>query len=204
MARFSEKPSKPKTIVSSSASDLKVSSIIKKSSLPGRVSDRLGGKERPRSSTVPNLTKKVITRASTSTTSSLKTTRLTDRLGSKEKPVLLRSSAALGRQSGESTGNRRASAGKSTSLRSRLGEKGRVQVSSSSSNITSSSTRKLSTGKEKETPKLSMVADEYDYQTRRQMDIRSRLERKEKEKVARRSGPLVGRLEKHHIFQRLE
>lgn len=50
----------------------------------------------------------------------------------------------------------------------------------------------------------SMVADEYEYQTRRQRDIRSRLEVKEQEKAARRGGPLVGRLGTHKVFRRLE
>lgn len=50
----------------------------------------------------------------------------------------------------------------------------------------------------------SMVADEYEYQTKRQRDIRSRLEVKELEKRARRGGPLVGRLDSHKVFRRLE
>lgn len=50
----------------------------------------------------------------------------------------------------------------------------------------------------------SMVADEYEYQTKRQRDIRSRLELKEREKRARRGGPLVGRLDSHKVFRRLE
>ena len=50
----------------------------------------------------------------------------------------------------------------------------------------------------------SMVADEYEYQTQRQRDIRSRLEVKEMEKKARRGGPLVGRLDRHKVFGRLE
>ena len=52
--------------------------------------------------------------------------------------------------------------------------------------------------------KPSMVADEYEYEMKRQLDIRSRLERKEQEKHARRKQPLAGRLEKHHVFGRLE
>ena len=55
-----------------------------------------------------------------------------------------------------------------------------------------------------ETSKPSMVADEYEYQTQRQMDIRSRLEKKEMEKKARRRGLLPGRLGQHHVFGRLE
>lgn len=50
----------------------------------------------------------------------------------------------------------------------------------------------------------SMVADEYEYQTQRQHDIRARLEIKEQEKAARRGGPLVGRLGSHKVFRRLE
>ena len=50
----------------------------------------------------------------------------------------------------------------------------------------------------------TMVADEYEYQTRRHRDIRSRLEIKEFEKRARRGGPLAGRLGTHKIFRRLE
>ncbi len=50
----------------------------------------------------------------------------------------------------------------------------------------------------------SMVADEYEYQTQRQRDIRSRLEVRELEKRSRRGGPLVGRLASHQIFRRLE
>lgn len=52
--------------------------------------------------------------------------------------------------------------------------------------------------------KPSMVADEYEYEMKRQLDIRSRLERREQEKHARRKQPLAGRLEKHHVFGRLE
>ena len=52
--------------------------------------------------------------------------------------------------------------------------------------------------------KSSMVADEYEYQTQRQRDIRSRLEKKEMQKKARRGGPLVGRLASHQVFRRLE
>lgn len=50
----------------------------------------------------------------------------------------------------------------------------------------------------------SMVADEYEYQTHRQRDIRSRLEKKEMQKRDRRGGPLVGRLASHQVFRRLE
>jgi len=50
----------------------------------------------------------------------------------------------------------------------------------------------------------TMVADEYEYQTLRQQDIRSRLERREQEKTARRGGPLAGRLGTHEVFMRLE
>ena len=48
---------------------------------------------------------------------------------------------------------------------------------------------------------LSMKADEYELM--RQLDIRSRLAQKEKEVEDRRSGPLRGRLGKHHVFERL-
>ena len=50
----------------------------------------------------------------------------------------------------------------------------------------------------------SMVADEYEYQARRQHDIRSRLEVRELQKAARRGGPLSGRLGSHKVFRRLE
>ena len=50
----------------------------------------------------------------------------------------------------------------------------------------------------------SMVADEYEYQSQRQRDIRSRLEVKESQKRARRGGPLMGRLALHQVFGRLE
>jgi hypothetical protein len=50
----------------------------------------------------------------------------------------------------------------------------------------------------------SMVADEYEYQSRRQRDIRSRLEVREQQKAARRGGPLGGRLGTHKVFRRLE
>ena len=49
-----------------------------------------------------------------------------------------------------------------------------------------------------------MVADEYEYQTLRQLDVRSRLEKRERETRARRGGPLAGRLAKHDVFGRLE
>ena len=52
--------------------------------------------------------------------------------------------------------------------------------------------------------KRSMVADEYEYQTLRQLDVRSRLEKKERETRARRGGPLAGRLAQHDVFGRLE
>ena len=47
----------------------------------------------------------------------------------------------------------------------------------------------------------SMVADEYEL--KRQLDIRSRLNEKEKEVRDRRSGLLHGRLGQHRVFQRL-
>ncbi len=50
----------------------------------------------------------------------------------------------------------------------------------------------------------TMVADEYEYQSLRQRDIRSRLEKREREKAARRGGPLAGRLGTHEVFMRLE
>ena len=50
----------------------------------------------------------------------------------------------------------------------------------------------------------TMVADEVEYQTLRQQDIRSRLEVREQAKAARRGGPLAGRLGTHEVFMRLE
>lgn len=47
----------------------------------------------------------------------------------------------------------------------------------------------------------SMVADEYEIT--RQLDIRSRLAKKEEEMRERRRGPLMGRLGQHHVFKRL-
>jgi len=57
--------------------------------------------------------------------------------------------------------------------------------------------------KSQATPR-SMVADEFDFQLKRQQDVRSRLESKEKAKMSRRQGPLAGRLAKHNVFGRLE
>ncbi len=84
----------------------------------------------------------------------------------------------------------------------RLGErkKSHTSVSSSSGEVVRRSSSKRKEGGRP----MSMVADEMDYQTQRQSDVRSRLELKEKEKAARRKGPLAGRLEKHHVFGRLE
>ena len=101
----------------------------------------------------------------------------------------------------ERTSLRSVSSSEAPTLRIRLGErkKSHTSVSSSSGEVV----RKSSKRKEGGRP-MSMVADEMDYQTQRQSDVRSRLELKEKEKAARRKGPLAGRLEKHHVFGRLE
>ena len=75
---------------------------------------------------------------------------------------------------------------------SRLGtHKSKAFASSISSNSRASKSKTLS----------SMVADEYELQ--RQLDIRSRLARKEQEVWERRSGPLRGRLGQHQVFERL-
>ncbi|XP_064403293.1 uncharacterized protein C19orf47 homolog isoform X3 [Halichondria panicea] len=103
----------------------------------------------------------------------------------------------------ERTSLRSVSSSEGPTMRFRVGKqkKSHTSVSSSSGEVL----RKSSSRKKEEGGRpMSMVADEMDYQTQRQSDVRSRLELKEKEKAARRRGPLAGRLEKHHVFGRLE
>ena len=99
----------------------------------------------------------------------------------------------------------------SSHVSSRLGVRAREQstartkpaASSSSSRLVSrTGVREKQEVRPKSRTKPSMVADEYE--TKRQLDIRSRLERKEWEIKARRKGPLGNRLAKHHVFGRLE
>ena len=91
--------------------------------------------------------------------------------------------------------------GGAVGLSTRTRAKGRVSSSASSGRSTQGTAAATGGGVVKST---SMVADEYEYQTQRQQDIRSRLEVKESEKKARRGGPLVGRLAMHQVFGRLE
>ena len=99
----------------------------------------------------------------------------------------------------------------SSHVSSRLGVRARDQPTTRTKQAASSSTSRLVSrtgvrGKQEVRPKSrtkpSMVADEYE--TKRQLDIRSRLEQKEWEIKARRKGPLGNRLAKHHVFGRLE
>lgn len=77
---------------------------------------------------------------------------------------------------------------------------GSTPKTSQSASGGSSSRLRVSSRQSKPTSS-SMVADEYEL--KRQMDIRSRLNEKEKEVKERRSGPLSGRLGQHRVFQRL-
>ena len=90
-----------------------------------------------------------------------------------------------------------------TKLSGRLGVRARDLVTSGTkpSNLRASLTK---SAQEPVSTKHTMVADEYEYQTLRQLDVRSRLEKKERETRARRGGPLAGRLAKHDVFGRLE
>lgn len=99
----------------------------------------------------------------------------------------------------------------SSHVSSRLGVRARDQLTARTKPAASSFSSRLvsRTGvrekqdvRPKSRTKPSMVADEYE--TKRQLDIRSRLERKEWEIKARRKGPLGNRLAKHHVFGRLE
>lgn len=99
----------------------------------------------------------------------------------------------------------------SSHVSSRLGVRARDQLTARTKPVASSFSSRLvsRTGvrekqdvRPKSRTKPSMVADEYE--TKRQLDIRSRLERKEWEIKARRKGPLGNRLAKHHVFGRLE
>ena len=80
-------------------------------------------------------------------------------------------------------------------ITSRLGTtKPKVPATTAASNSGSSQLRKSKTSS-------SMVADEYELT--RQLDIRSRLAKKEEEMRERRRGPLTGRLGQHQVFKRL-
>lgn len=90
-----------------------------------------------------------------------------------------------------------------TKFSGRLGVRARDLVTSDirPSNLRASQAKST---QEPVSTKHTMVADEYEYQTLRQLDVRSRLEKKERETRARRGGPLAGRLAKHDVFGRLE
>ena len=88
-----------------------------------------------------------------------------------------------------------------TKLSGRLGARAKDLVTGS---IRPASSKKPQQQQVPVSTQHSMVADEYEYQTLRQLDVRSRLERKERETRARRGGPLAGRLAKHDVFGRLE
>lgn len=186
--KLSQQQAKPKA--TTSVSNLRVSSVVQTSSLPGRVSDRLTSNEKSNTLSLANRT--VARTVSPTTSSSTPTARVINRSGSRGTTVTL--SSGIRHHSQESDSD---STGK---VMSRLGKKSLVRLASSNS---TSSMRKVSTGAAKPVQR-SMVADDYDYQMKRQLDIRSRLNKKEKEKIARRSGPLGNRLGKHNIFKRLE
>lgn len=83
----------------------------------------------------------------------------------------------------------------------RLGSTPKTSQSTIISSGGSSSTRPRASLRQSKPAPSSMVADEYEL--KRQLDIRSRLNEKEKEVKERRSGPLRGRLGQHRVFQRL-
>lgn len=123
-----------------------------------------------------------------------------ERLGVREKEMP--SSTSFGSGGGTAVG---------TKLSGRLGARAKdlVTVSVRPASLRSSLSKKPQQQKQQQqevpvSSQHSMVADEYEYQTLRQLDVRSRLERKERETRARRGGPLAGRLAKHHVFGRLE
>lgn len=83
----------------------------------------------------------------------------------------------------------------------RLGSTPKTSQSTITSSEGSSSSRPKALLRQSKPAPSSMVADEYEL--KRQLDIRSRLNEKEKEVKERRSGPLRGRLGQHRVFQRL-
>lgn len=95
-----------------------------------------------------------------------------------------------------------ATTGMASSLKARLGSKQSERRPQGQSDERKERTRIRTTSVPRRRSGTSMVADEYE--TKRQMDIRSRLEKRESEKAARRRGPLSGRLGQHHVFGRLE
>lgn len=130
------------------------------------------------------------------------TARSKERLGAREKEMPSSTSFGSGGSKGTEVG---------TKLSGRLGARAKdpVTVSVRPASLRSSLSKKPQQQKQQQqevpvSSQHSMVADEYEYQTLRQLDVRSRLERKERETRARRGGPLAGRLAKHHVFGRLE
>lgn len=83
----------------------------------------------------------------------------------------------------------------------RLGSSQKTSQTTIISSGGSSSSRPTASLRQSKPAPSSMVADEYEL--KRQLDIRSRLNEKEKEVKERRSGPLRGRLGQHRVFQRL-
>ena len=130
-------------------------------------------------------------------------TLVSDRLASKLGTITARSKERLGVREKEMPSTTSFVGGTAGSKLS-----GRMSVKSKGNVNTGASLTKRSQQRQQEAVPVStqhsMVADEYEYQTLRQLDVRSRLERKERETRARRGGPLAGRLAKHHVFGRLE
>ena len=141
------------------------------------------------------------------TSSSLQTgggTLVSDRLASKL-GAPARSKERLGVREKEVSSSTSSDVGGGTKLSGRLGARAKDLVTSGARPASLRSSKKPQ--QQQQLPvssQHSMVADEYEYQTLRQLDVRSRLEKKERETRARRGGPLAGRLAKHHVFGRLE
>ena len=219
-ARVTLDTSKPRTVsdvTSPSSSSSHLSSSLRitakpvsqsrtatKSASVGRLSGRLGGKKEDSlkisSSSSPSLTVQI--GGGTLVSDQLASTaRSRERLGTREKEMP--SSTSFGSGGGGTAVG--------TKLSGRLGARAKdpVTVSVRPASLRSSLSKKPQQQKQQQqevpvSSQHSMVADEYEYQTLRQLDVRSRLERKERETRARRGGPLAGRLAKHHVFGRLE
>lgn len=136
-------------------------------------------------------------------------TLVSDRLASKLGTVTVRSKERLGMREKEMPSSTSFGGGVAGSkLSGRLNVKSKGQVAGNVNTGVSLSKRSQQQERQRKVVPVStqhsMVADEYEYQTLRQLDVRSRLERKERETRARRGGPLAGRLAKHHVFGRLE
>ncbi len=135
-------------------------------------------------------------------TSDLKITSQTRKPSVNDRMGIVSSSKSAEKE--KTSGLRSVASSESPALRVRLGVRMKPRHSSAVSSSRSELPRHSGSRQRETARPRSMVADEFNYQSRQQSDVRSRLMFKEREKAARRKGPLPGRLEKHHVFGRLE